>query len=150
MLDIKGILAFHTLYVHSIIVLSLTCSYSHTNFKCGWHAGCPGEVVTHNCTVTEAAFTSWTAAPFFVDRSLVRFSSTSSPGQTRSCSDVVAVQCTDINFWAELTGIGTLDMNNLAASTFRFGTAELNGTVVECSGVTVAAVPPRKNSREVA
>jgi len=51
----------------------------------------------------------------------------------------VAVQCTDINFQAELTGIGTPDMNNLAdlTSTFRFtATAELNGTLVECSGVT--------------
>jgi len=41
-------------------------------------------------------------------------------------------------------GIGTLDVNNLAdlTSTFRFtATAELNRTVVECSGVTVATVP---------
>jgi len=77
--------------------------------------------------------------------SLVRSLSTSFPGQTRSCSDVVAVQCTDINFQAELTCIGTLDMNNLAdlTSTFRFtATAELNRTLVECSGVTVATVPP--------
>jgi len=57
----------------------------------------------------------------------------------------VAVLCTDINFQAELTSIGTLDVNNLAelTSTFRFtATAGLNGTVVECSGVTVATVPP--------
>ena len=57
----------------------------------------------------------------------------------------MAVQCTDINFRAELTSVGTLDVNNLAdlTSTFRFtATAELNGTVVECSGVTVATVLP--------
>ena len=138
-----------TLYVHSCIS-KLCCPSPAAPLTLissvdGMQAACPGEVVTHNCTVTEAAFTSWTAAPFFVDRSLVRFLSTSFPGQTRSCSDVMAVQCTDINFQAELTSVGTLDVNNLAelTSAFRFtATAELNGTVVECSGVTVATVPP--------
>ena len=60
-----------TLYVHSIISKSChpspAASITLTSSVEGMQAACPGEVVTHSCTVTEAAFTSWTAAPFFVD-----------------------------------------------------------------------------------
>ena len=97
-----------------------------------------GEVVTYTCRLTEAADISWTAPPVFTSASLVRFIPTS--GQRMlSCSDVQAINCTDINFLATLTSVGTIDMNGLAdmTSTFRFtATVALNETVIQCSGVT--------------
>ena len=97
----------------------------------------PGEEVTYTCTLTEANLISWTAPPVFTTN-LVQF--LPNDNQTMlSCSDVSAINCTDLDFRAALTRVGQIDMNGLAnlTSTFRFpATVTLNGTVVQCSGST--------------
>jgi len=102
---------------------------------------CPGEV-TYTCTVTEAISISWTAAPILTDITLVRFLPTTPPNERmRSCSDASStVRCTDLDYRASLTNVGTVDMNGLAdlTSTFRFtARAGLSGTVVQCSSTTL-------------
>ena len=94
----------------------------------------PGQVVNYTCTLTEAAFISWTAPP----TNLVQFL----PNDTqrmRGCSDVSAINCTDLNFRAALTRVVPTNMTGYAdlTSTLRFtATVALNGTVVQCSGST--------------
>ena len=109
----------------------------------------PGELVTYTCTVTDAATISWTAAPVFTSSSFVQFLSTTPSNQRmRSCSDVTSVDCADIDFQAILTSVGPLDVNGVAnlTSTFSFNaTAQRNGTVVECSGLTSAGNTEREN-----
>jgi len=112
----------------------------------GRQAACPGEVVTYTCTVIQGAVITWTAAPVLVG-TVVRFRSTSPPDEWQlSCSDTSSpVPCTDLDYQATLTSVGTLDMNGAAnlTSTFRLtATAELNGTVVQCSAVTATTTPP--------
>ena len=105
---------------------------------------CPGEVVTFTCTVPQGASITWTAAPVLVDNTLARFFDTDTPGESRSCSGTPSIQCADLDYLATLTNV-TNSMGNVAdlTSTFRFtARAELNGTVVQCSGVTAAGTPP--------
>ena len=97
--------------------------------------------MTYSCNVTQGASVTWTAAPVLVGIS-VRFLSTDPSGSTRSCSDPSSpVQCDDLDYQTTLTSVGTLGGIGLAdqTSTFRFTTtAELNRTVVNCSGNTAA------------
>ena len=99
-----------------------------------------GQEVTYTCTLTDAATISWTAPPVFTSTSLIRFVPTTPSGQRMlGCSDVQDINCTDIDFQAALTSVGTIDMNGLAdlTSTFRFtATVALNETVIRCSGAT--------------
>jgi len=114
----------------------------------GRQAACPGEVVTYTCNVTQAASVTWTAAPVLVGI-VVRFRS-NSPSDERqlSCNATSSpVQCTDLDYQATLTSVGTVDMNGAAdlTSTFRFtAIAELNGTVVQCNAVNVPNAPPER------
>ena len=100
----------------------------------------PEEMVTYTCTLTEAADISWTASPVFTNVNFVQFTPTTPSNQRMlSCSDVQDINCTDINFQAALTSVGPIDVNGLAdlTSTFRFpATIALNGTVIQCSGLT--------------
>ena len=102
-----------------------------------------GELVTYTCTVTEAASLSWTAAPVFTDTTVVSFTpNTPSNHRMLSCSEVQAIQCSVLDFQAALTSDG-LVTNGLANMTSIFSfTARvwLNGTVVECRGVSVAGL----------
>ena len=102
-----------------------------------------GELVTYTCTVAEAASLSWTAAPVFTDTTLVSFTpNTPSNQRMLSCSEVQAVQCNVLDFQAALTSIGPIT-NGLAdlTSTFSFTSrVGLNGTVVECRGVSAAGL----------
>ena len=95
------------------------------------------------CTVIGAASLSWTAAPVFTDTTLVSFTpNTPSNQRMLSCSEVQAVQCNVLDFQAALTSIGPIT-NGLAdlTSTFSFTSrVGLNGTVVECRGVSTAGL----------
>ena len=104
--------------------------------------------MNYNCNVTAAATISWTAAPALTDPALARFSP--SGQRMLDCSDFPSVNCTRFDFLATLTNVGTIDMNGAAdmTSTFRFtATAELNGTVVECSAVTAGG--PEADSQDL-
>ena len=101
-----------------------------------------GEMVTYTCTLNETSQIIWTAPPVIRNPAYVVFTPTTSSDQRMlGCSDVQAINCTDINFLAALTSFGPLDMNGLAdmTSTFRFpATVALNETVIQCSGLTAA------------
>ena len=100
----------------------------------------PGQEVTYTCNVTDAATISWTAPPVFTSTTLVQFTpNTPSHQRILSCSDVSEINCTDLNFQAALTFIGT-NRNGFAdlTSTFSFpATVARNETVINCSGVTL-------------
>ena len=107
----------------------------------------PGQEVTYTCTLTEAALIHWTFPPMFTNENCVQFTPTTPPDQRMlNSSDVPAINCTDrnfwadLNFWAALTSVDTV-MNGIAnlTSTLRFpATVALNGTVIQCSGITAA------------
>ena len=100
--------------------------------------------------MTAAAAISWTVAPIFVMESLVRFVPTTPLNQRVTCT---TMQCAGFDFVATLTNVGPLDMNGLAdmTSTFRFtARAELNGTVVQCSGQTSPSTPAESHNFIVA
>ena len=118
----------------------------------GRRAACPGEVVTHTCTVTQTFLIGWTAAPVLVNPSLVRFTTSDPAGRLVGCSDIAAIQCADFDFQATLTSVGTV-VNSQAdmTSTFRFtARAGLNGTVVECSGLTIPSTPSANHTLTIA
>ena len=104
----------------------------------GRQVACPREMVTYTCTVIQGAIIGWTADPVLVDSTLLRFQDTSPSGESRSCSDTPSILCADLDYLATLINV-TNSMGNVAdlTSTFRFtARAELNGTVVDCSGLT--------------
>ena len=116
----------------------------------GRQAACPGEAVTYTCNVTTAIAISWTVAPIFVMESLVRFVPTTPLNQRVTCT---TMQCAGFDFVATLTNVGPLDMNGLAdmTTTFRFtARAELNRTVVQCSGTTSPSTPSESHNVTVA
>ena len=78
-----------------------------------------------------------------VNPSLVRFTTSDPAGRMVGCSDISTIQCADLDFQATLTSVGTV-VNGAAdmTSTFRFtARAGLNGTVVECAGITSPSTP---------
>ena len=103
---------------------------------------CPGERVTYTCTVTQALVLEWTAEPFINSTNRRQFSSTTPPGDRDrflSCSNrTSSVKCTDLDYYATLLRVrafqnGFADM----VSTFGFtASARVNGTVVQCRGLT--------------
>ena len=106
----------------------------------GRQAVCPGEVVTYTCTVIQTTNLDWTAEPLIPSSSRVRFLVGAHNEQaTQSCNDFPSMQCTDIDFLATLTSVGPVLMSVAdLTSTFMFtAAARLNGTVVQCSGLTV-------------
>ena len=117
----------------------------------GRQAACPAEVVTYTCNVTAAATISWTVTPIFVMESLVRFVPTTPLNQRVTCT---TMQCAGFDFLATLTNVGPCDIMTGAAdmtSTFRFtARAELNGTVVQCSGTTSPSTPSESRNFTVA
>lgn len=122
--------------MHAPATLNLTSSKD---------AACPDMGITYTCTVTDAGTITWTAAPVLVDPALVQFAATSLPNERmRRCSDPsTTVQCTELDYLANLTSVGTVDINGLAdlTSTFSFtATANLSGTVVQCSALTAAGM----------
>ena len=95
--------------------------------------------MTYTCTVTQAAVLEWTAEPFINSTNRRQFSSTTPPEDRVSCSNPTsAVKCTDLDYYATLTRVSALqDGFADMTSTFRFtASARVNGTVVQCKGVT--------------
>ena len=106
----------------------------------GRRTACPGEGVTYTCTVTERLILEWIAEPFIMPSNRLQFSSTASPeDRVLACSDPTSpVQCSDFDYQATLTSVGTI-RNRFAdmTSTFRFtASARVNGTVLQCRGLT--------------
>ena len=94
--------------------------------------------------MTQGFTLTWTAAPVLVNPSLVRFTTSDLAGRMVGCSDISTIQCAEFDFQATLTSVGTVSMNGAAdmTSTFRFtARTGLNGTVVECSGLTIPSTP---------
>ena len=99
--------------------------------------------MTYTCTVIQGFLIGWTATPVLANPSLVRFTTSDPAGRLVGCSGIATIQCADFDFLATLTSVGTV-VNGAAdmTSIFRFtARAELNGTVVECSGTTSPSTP---------
>ena len=119
----------------------------------GRQVACPGELVTYTCTVTQAFVLGWTAAPILVNPSLLRFTTSDPVGRMVGCSDFATIQCDDFDFQTTLTSVGTVSMSGVAdmTSTFRFTARPgLNGTVVECSGLTIPSTPSANHTLTIA
>ena len=100
--------------------------------------------------MTQTFLIGWGAAPV-LDAALVQFAPTDS--RILGCSNVTAIQCDDFDFQATLKSVGTVDMIGAAdmTSTFRFtARTGINGTVVECSGLTVPSTPSESHTFTVA
>jgi len=104
---------------------------------------CPGEWVTYTCTVTQSALLEWTAEPFINSTNRRQFSSNTPPGDRGrflSCSNrTSSINCTDLDYYATLTRVRAFQ-NGFADMTSTFGfmaSARVNGTVVQCKGLTL-------------
>ena len=123
------------------IYFALNAATTLTSSVDGRRSACPGEGVTYTCTVLRGRTLEWTAKPFIIHNNRLQFSSTAPPGdRVLDCSDPTSpVLCADFDYQATLTIVSTLrhgfaDMT----STFRFtASARVNGTVVQCKGLTV-------------
>ena len=102
--------------------------------------------------MTQGFLIGWTATPVLVNPSLVRFATSDPAGRMVGCSDISTIQCADFDFQATITSVGPV-VNGAAdmTSTFRFtATAGLNGTVVECAGITSPSTPSESHNFAVA
>ena len=100
--------------------------------------------------MTQTFLIGWGAAPV-LDAALVQFAPTDL--RILGCSSVTAILCDDLDFLATLTSVGTVDMNGAAdmTSTFRFTARPgINGTVVECSGLTIPSTPSANHTLTIA
>ena len=96
--------------------------------------------MTYTCTVTQSAVLEWTAEPFINSLNRRQFSSASPPGdRALSCSNrTSSINCTDFDYYTTLTRVSAFQ-NGFAdmVSTFGFtASARVNGTVVQCRGLT--------------
>ena len=131
------IITFCPLYFASNAATTLTSSVDG-------RTACPGERVTYTCTMTQSAVLEWTAEPFISRNNRHQFSSTTPPeDRVLACSNLTSVvKCTDLDYYATLTRVrafqnGFADM----VSTFGFmASARVNGTVVQCRGLTLNEV----------
>ena len=103
--------------------------------------------------MTQAVTLDWTAIPFIMDSSRLRFTSTTPPGnRDLACSDSTSsVQCDEFDYRATLTSVGPVQ-NGFAdmTSTFRFtASARMNGTVVQCRGTTATGIRVATNTLNV-
>ena len=95
----------------------------------------------YTCTVTQAAVLEWTAEPFINSTNRRQFSRTTPPeDRVLSCSNhsTSAVKCTDLDYYATLISVSAI-RNEFADMTSTFGftaSVRVNGTVVQCKGVT--------------
>ena len=99
--------------------------------------------------MTQGFTLSWTAAPVLVNPSLVRFATSNPVGRMVGCNDITSIQCSNIDFQATLTSVGPPDMNGARDMTSTFSvnaTVGLNGTVVECIGLTIPSTPSENHT----
>ena len=113
----------------------------------GMRGACPRETVTYTCTVTQGAALDWIAEPFITGSTRIQFLSTTSTGRSIDCNDVLTVQCADVEFVATLTNLanpiivlGTPVADMTSTLTINV-TGSLNGTVVQCRGLTENGFP---------
>ena len=137
--------ALQCLYCLHLATITLTSTLDRRQ------AACPGELATYTCTVTQAFVVGWTAAPVLVDNTLVVFVP-SDQRRMLGCSNISSIQCADFDFLATLTNVGPLqsgvaDMTSIFRFTVRAG---LNGTAVECSGITSPPTPSESHMVTVA
>ena len=90
--------------------------------------------------MTQGRTIEWTAEPFIMPSNRLQFSSTAPPeDRVLACSDPTSpVQCATFDYQATLTSVSAIQ-NGFAdmTSTFRFtASARVNGTVVQCKGLT--------------
>ena len=118
----------------------------------GMRGTCPGEMVTYTCTVNQGAVLEWIVEPFLPDNDPVQFTRTDTIGRRFDCNDVTALQCADFNFVATLTDIANPSTSVAdVTSTLTFtATSTLNGTVIQCRGVTANATPMNSSTHSVA
>ena len=120
-----------------LLIVLCTATITLTSTVDGRQAACPGEVVTYTCTVTQANILQWVALPFIMsdNTNIPRFLFSAAENTVLDCSNSSsAVQCSEFDYRATLTDVGTVQ-NGFAdmTSTFRFtANARANGTVVEC------------------
>jgi len=118
----------------------------------GMRQECPGEMVTYTCTVNQGVVLDWIVEPFLPTSARIRFINTDTIGRNFDCNDIATLQCEDLNFVATLTNIA----NRMAivpdiTSTLTFtATSRLNGTLVQCRGVTADATPMNSSTLKVA
>ena len=118
---------------------------------------CPKEMVTYTCTVTQGIGLDWIVEPFISGSTRIRFVLGSTPlGRSVNCNGVSPPQCDNIDFVATFTNTVnpmTVMNTNVAdmTSTLTFSSpARLNGTVVQCRGVTASGVPITNSTLNVA
>ena len=108
----------------------------------GMRRACPGEMETYTCTVNQGIALNWIVEPYLSGSTSIRFLSTTAVGTKEDCNDVTAVHCTDLDFVATLTNLANptaVTGGTIAdvTSTLTFtATIRLNGTVVQCRGIT--------------
>ena len=107
----------------------------------------------YTCTVTQAAVLEWTAEPFINGTNRRQFSSYTPPeDRVLSCSNPTsAVKCTDLDYYTNLTRVSPLQ-NGFADMTSTFGftaSVRVNGTVVQCKGLTATEVQTASHTLNV-
>ena len=118
----------------------------------GMRGTCPGEIVTYTCTVNQGGFLEWIVEPFLPDNDPIQFTRTDTIGRSFDCNDVTALQCADFNFVATLTDIAnpSTSVADITSTLTFTATSTLNGTVIQCRGVTANATPMNSSTHSVA
>ena len=123
----------------------------------GMGQACPAEMATYTCTVNQGIALDWIVEPFLNGSTRIRFLLSSTPtGSSVNCNHVASVQCEDFDFVATFTNTAN-PMTVMSAtvadmtSTLTFtASTRLNGTVVQCRGVTADAFPMSNSTISVA
>ena len=127
----------------------------------GMRRACPTEIVTYTCTVNQGALLNWIVEPYVSGATRIRFLLSSTPtGSSVNCNSVASVQCEDFDFVATLTnaanpmtimsGTGTVTVADMTSTLTFTATVRLNGTVVQCRGVTAEGFPMNNSTISVA
>ena len=113
---------------------------------------CPGETVTYICTVNQGVQLDWIVQPFILLSERIQFTSIDTIGRSFDCSDVAAVNCTDLDFVATLTDVAnpTASIADITSTLTFTAAVTLNGTVVQCRGATANGLPIANSSLNVA
>ena len=130
------------------------CSHCCSGLLCGLSRG---DSDLYTCIVRQGAILDWIVEPFLNGSTRIRFLLSSTPtGSSVNCNNVAAVQCEDFNFVATLTATAN-SMTVMSAtvadmtSTLTFtATTRLNGTVVQCRGVTAEEFPITNRTLNIA
>ena len=140
------------MHVQSCDVCCLDTATVTLDSSVGMRWACPGEMVTYTCTVTQGFLLDWIVEPFLPTTARIQFTNTAPIGSRLDCNSVASVRCEDFDFVANLTNIANLTVvigTTLAdmTSTLAFSaTSRLNGTVMQCRGLTAFGFPITNNN----